>query len=73
MENVRLTCSLVIVAEAARREVTGPMVSGCPALCGCDDDGEVLDLERIGTCPAHVLEGSTRVAHGAGMILPQRR
>ncbi len=73
VENVRLTCSLVIVAEAARREVTGPMVSGCPALCGCDDGGEVLDVERIGTCPAHVLEGSTKVVHRSSMILPQRR
>ena len=30
----------------------------------------MLDLERIGTCPAHVLEGSPKVVHRAGMILP---
>jgi hypothetical protein len=29
----------------------------------------VLDLERIGTCPARVLEGNPKVLHGAGMIL----
>ena len=29
----------------------------------------MLDLERIGTCPARVLEGSPKVLHGAGMIL----
>ncbi len=39
-------------------------------LCGCDDGGEVLDLERIGTRPAHVLEGSTKVLYRSGMILP---
>jgi hypothetical protein len=33
----------------------------------------VLDLGRIGTCPAHVLEGSTKVVHRSSMILPQRR
>jgi hypothetical protein len=30
----------------------------------------VLDLERIGTCPAHVLEGRTKVVHRSSMILP---
>jgi hypothetical protein len=30
----------------------------------------VLGFESTGTCPAHVLEGSTKVVHGAGMILP---
>jgi hypothetical protein len=30
----------------------------------------VLDLERIGTCSAHVLEGSPKVVHRAGMVLP---
>ena len=58
------------MAEAPRREVPGRLVSGCPALCGCDDGGEVLDLERIGTCSAHVLEGSPKVIHRAGMVLP---
>jgi hypothetical protein len=46
------------------------LVSGCLALGGCDDGGEVLDFERIGTCPAHVLEGSTKVVHRSSMILP---
>ncbi len=43
--------------------------SGCPALCSCDDGGEVLDFTRICTCPAHVLEGSPKVVHGSSMIL----
>ena len=30
----------------------------------------MLDLERIGTCSAHVLEGSPKVVHRAGMVLP---
>ncbi len=30
----------------------------------------MLDFERIGTCPTHVLEGSTKVVHRSGMILP---
>ena len=46
------------------------MPSGCLAFCGNDDVGEVLDFERIGTCPAHVLEGSPKVVHRVGMILP---
>jgi hypothetical protein len=46
------------------------MPSGCLAPCGCDDGGEVLDLERIDTCSAHVLEGSPKVVHRAGMVLP---
>ena len=33
----------------------------------------MLDLGRIGACSAHVLEGSPKVVHRAGMILPQRR
>jgi hypothetical protein len=33
----------------------------------------VLGFESTGTYPAHVLEGSTKVVHRAGMILPQRR
>jgi hypothetical protein len=48
------------------------MPSGCLAPCGCDDVGEVLDLGRIGTCSAHVLEGSPKVVHRAGMILPPK-
>jgi hypothetical protein len=46
------------------------MPSGRPTFGGSDDGGEVLDLERIGTCSAHVLEGSPKVVHRAGMILP---
>jgi hypothetical protein len=46
------------------------LVSGCLALCGCDDSGEVLNLERIGTCLAHVLEGSPKIVHRSGMVLP---
>ena len=46
------------------------MPSGCLAPCGCDDVGEVLDLGRIGTCSAHVLEGSTKIVHRSSMILP---
>jgi hypothetical protein len=45
----------------------------CPALCGCDDGGEVLDVERIGTCPAHVLEGGTKIVYRASKSLPLRR
>jgi hypothetical protein len=39
-------------------------------LCSFDDGGEVLDLKRTGTCPAHVLEGSPKVVHRSGMIPP---
>ncbi len=46
------------------------MPSGHPTFGGSDDSGEVLDLERIGACPAHVLEGSTKVIHRSGVILP---
>jgi len=58
---------------AARAASSPDTISGRLALCGCDDGGEVLDLERIGTCSAHVLEGSPKVIHRAGVILPQRR
>jgi hypothetical protein len=30
----------------------------------------VLDFARISTCPAHVLEGSPKVIHRSGVILP---
>jgi hypothetical protein len=30
----------------------------------------MFHLERIGTCPPHVLEGSPKVVDGASMILP---
>ncbi len=61
---------------AARAASSPDTISGRLALCGCDDGGEVLDLERIGTRPAHVLEGSTKIVHRSGMILslkPLRR
>ncbi len=32
----------------------------------------MLDLERIGTCSAHVLEGSPKVVHRSGVILPPK-
>jgi hypothetical protein len=54
---------------AARAASSPDTISGRLALCSCDDGGEVLDLERIGTCPAHVLEGSPKVVHSASMIL----
>jgi len=50
--------------------VTRCWTSARLALRGCDEGGEMLDLTRIGTGPAHVLEGSPKVVHGCGMILP---